>query len=136
MKLASYFVVTNTYLNVFTMLGIMGLIIGVAGLGLILIRNFEQRRSEFALMMATGFSISKIKYYILADQMIILIWGIITGTLSALFATLPVLQNTGKFSPDKVIMMILLIFFTGAIILLLSFKKVRKGNIISGLRRE
>ena len=60
-RLASFFVVTNTYLSVFTILGGIGMILGVAGLGLILIRNFNQRRRDFGLMLAQGFSVRSIR---------------------------------------------------------------------------
>ena len=135
-KLASFFVVTNTYLNVFTILGILGLILGVAGLGFILIRNYDQRKKEFALMMATGYSSSKLKLYILADQVIILVWGIITGTLSALFATLPSLRSSGAMSMGLVIIMVISIFTTGVVILFISVRRAGRTNLTILLRKN
>jgi putative ABC transport system permease protein len=135
-KLASFFVVTNTYLNVFTILGIFGLILGVTGLGFILIRNYNQRRKEFALMLATGYSSSRIKNYILTDQIIILIWGIITGTASALVATLPSLQSGDKISFKLLIIMVFSVFSTGIGILLISVRKVQRTNLVLQLRKD
>lgn len=135
-KLASFFVVTNTYLNVFTILGILGLILGVAGLGFILIRNYDQRKREFALMMATGYSSAQLKRYILVDQLIILVWGIFTGTLSALVATLPSLQSSGEISLNLVIIMIVSIFLTGISILFISVSRVSKTNLLLQLRKD
>jgi ABC-type antimicrobial peptide transport system permease subunit len=134
-KLSSFFVVTNTYLKVFTILGILGLILGVFGLSFMLIRNYERRKKEFALLLATGFNSSKIRSYILKDQIIILISGIITGTFPALIATLPSLKN-GLFSYWLVVGMVLAIFVSGAIILFLSVEKVKKTNLLSQLRKE
>ena len=135
-KLASFFVVTNTYLNVFTILGILGLILGVAGLGFILIRNYDQRKKEFALMMATGYSSSKLRHYILVDQVIILVWGIITGTLAALVATLPSLQSSGDMSFRLVIVMVISIFTSGIVILLISVRRAGRTNLIMQLRKN
>lgn len=135
-KLSSFFVVTNTYLNVFTILGIMGLILGVAGLGFMLIRNFEQRRKEFALMMATGYSSSQLKRFILTDQVIILIWGIVTGTFSAIVATLPSLQSSDEMSLKLVFIMIVLIFSAGMTILFISVEKVKRSNLLLQLRKD
>ena len=67
-RLASFFVVTNTYLSVFTILGGIGLILGVAGLGLILIRNFNQRQRDFGLMLAEGFSVRSIRKIIFGEH--------------------------------------------------------------------
>ena len=135
-KLASFFVVTNTYLNVFTILGILGLILGVAGLGFMLIRNYDQRKKEFALMMATGYSSSQLKRYILVDQVIILVWGIITGTVSALVATLPSLQSSGDISLNLLIIMIVSIFSVGILILFISVSRVGKTNLLLQLRND
>jgi len=135
-KLASFFVVTNTYLNVFTILGILGLILGVAGLGFMLIRNYDQRKKEFALMMATGYSSSQLKRYILVDQVIILVWGIITGTVSALVATLPSLQSSGDISLNLLIIMIVSIFSVGILILFISVSRVGKTNLLLQLRKD
>jgi ABC-type antimicrobial peptide transport system permease subunit len=135
-KLASFFVVTNTYLNVFTILGILGLILGVAGLGFMLIRNYEQRRREFALMMATGYSSLQLRRYILVDQVIILVWGIITGTLSALVATLPSMQGGGEMSLSPVIVMVASIFVTGMVILIVSVSRVSRTNLLIQLRKD
>ena len=135
-KLSSFFVVTNTYLNVFTILGILGLILGVAGLGFVLIRNYDQRKKEFALMMSTGYSTSQLKRYILVDQVIILVWGIITGTLSALVATLPSLQSSGEMSMNLVVIMVVSIFSAGIAILLISVKRVTRTNLLSNLRKD
>jgi ABC-type antimicrobial peptide transport system permease subunit len=135
-KLASFFVVTNTYLNVFTILGILGLILGVAGLGFILIRNYDQRKKEFALMMATGYSSLKLKRYIIVDQVIILVWGIITGTLSALVATLPSLRSSGDMSISLVFIMVVSIFSTGILILLISVRRVGRTNLYLQLRKD
>lgn len=135
-KLSSFFVVTNTYLNVFTILGILGLILGVAGLGFILIRNYNQRVREFALMMATGYTKSRLRMYIIADQIIILFWGIVTGTISALFSTLPSLQGSNKISLNLVFLMILSVFAAGFIVLIISVSKVGRSGLIKQLRKE
>jgi ABC-type antimicrobial peptide transport system permease subunit len=101
-----------------------------------LIRNFEQRRKEFALMMATGYSSSQLKRFILTDQVIILIWGIVTGTFSAIVATLPSLQSSDEMSLKLVFIMIALIFSAGMAILFISVEKVKRSNLLLQLRKD
>ena len=60
-RLASFYEVTNTYLSVFGVFGALGMITGIAGLGFVLLRNYNYRRREFALMLATGFNVKKIR---------------------------------------------------------------------------
>jgi ABC-type antimicrobial peptide transport system permease subunit len=93
-------------------------------------------KKEFALMMATGYSSSQLKRYILVDQVIILVWGIITGTLSALVATLPSLQSSGEISISLVIIMITSIFSAGIVVLLISVDRVSRTNLLLQLRKD
>ena len=135
-KLASFFVVTNTYLDVFTVLGAFGMVLGVVGLGFILIRNFNQRKREFALMMATGYTNRQIKSRILNDQVIILIWGVLTGTLSGLTATMQSLKSGSEIPWPIIAAMIILILTAGFLTIFFSVRTVRSTSLITQLRKE
>jgi hypothetical protein len=135
-KLASFLEVTNTYLNVFAILGAFGLVLGVAGLGFILLRNFNQRKREFALMAATGFSQKKIRDLILRDQIRILVWGILTGTLSGLIATIPSVLSGNEIPWVIILGMIILVAVSGLTALLVSIRNVRNSVLINELRKE
>ncbi|MBN2863437.1 MAG: hypothetical protein JXN62_09770, partial [Bacteroidales bacterium] len=135
-KLASFFQVTNTYLDIFTLFGALGMILGVAGLAFILIRNFNQRRSEFALMMATGYSPRQIRSFVLKDHILLLVWGTITGTLAGLAATIPSLAG-GSEMPWKILTaMVLAIIITGLSALYLSVRTVKSSSLLALLRKE
>ncbi len=135
-RLASFFVVTNTYLSVFTILGGIGMIFGVTGMGLILIRNFNSRRSDFYLMLAEGFSLKRIRKMIFDEHLVILIAGVVTGIVSALFATRPSLLSDAGFPWGTIAVMILLILATGIAALLVSVQSVKTDTLISGIRKE
>ena len=47
--------VQNTYLGTFQILGGLGLLLGSAGLGIIVLRNVLERRGELGLLLAVGF---------------------------------------------------------------------------------
>ena len=135
-KLASFFKVTNTYLDVFMVLGAFGIILGAAGLGFILLRNYNRRRQEFALMAAAGFSTGKIRRFLLKDQAIILIWGVLTGTLSAMAATLPSIKSGTDMPWILITVMILIIVLIGLTALFISVRQVRTATLVKGLRSE
>jgi ABC-type antimicrobial peptide transport system permease subunit len=135
-KLASFFVVTNTYLNVFTILGVLGLFLGVAGMGFTLLRNFNQRKGEFALMMATGYSPAQLRKFILGDQVIILIAGIVTGSISAIVATLPTLLEGNGIPVKLIIIMVAALFITGITVLFTAVGKIGSSNLLMQLRKE
>jgi ABC-type antimicrobial peptide transport system permease subunit len=135
-KLASFFRVTNTYIDVFMMLGALGLILGAAGLGLILIRNFNSRKREFALMTAAGYSARRIRKLLLKDHMIILIWGLITGMASALCASWPSVKSGSDLPWTLLLIMLTLTFAIGLFTMLLSVSQVNKEKLVEILRRE
>jgi len=135
-KLASFFSVTNTYLDVFTILGIFGIVLGVAGLGFVLLRNFNRRKNEFALMLASGFSLQKIRSIILRDNTIILVWGAGTGLLSALAATLPSLKSGNAMPWGSLALLITALVATGTIALFLALSNIKSRSLVTNLRIE
>jgi putative ABC transport system permease protein len=135
-RLASFFVVTNTYLSVFTILGGIGMILGVAGLGLILIRNFNQRKRDFGLMLAEGFCIKSIRKIIFKEHTRILMAGVITGVVSALVATGPSIMNGTELPWKTVVFMILLVMITGLIALIFSIRSINYDTLINRIRKE
>jgi putative ABC transport system permease protein len=135
-KLASFFEVSNTYLDVFTVLGAFGMILGVAGMGFVLIRNFNHRKREFSLMLATGYSVKKIRRLLLNDQIIILLWGILTGSVSGLISTLPSLRSGSEIPWGLIAGMIICITAVGLGALFLAVKMVKDRSLAAQLRRE
>ncbi|MBN1107523.1 MAG: FtsX-like permease family protein [Bacteroidales bacterium] len=135
-RLKSFLEVTNTYLDVFMILGVFGMVLGAAGLGFVLLRSYNSRKREFALMAATGFSQSSIRRHIMKDQVLIVIWGIISGTLSGLIATLPSLMSGTDIHWLTIILMALLIAATGITAISLSLRSLRRESLISQLRNE
>jgi ABC-type antimicrobial peptide transport system permease subunit len=135
-RLASFFVVTNTYLSVFTVLGGIGMILGVAGLGLILIRNFNQRKRDFGLLLAEGFSLKSIRLIVFEEHVKILLAGFFTGIISSLVATRPSVMNNSDLPWKTITVMILLILITGLTALIASVKSIKKDSLIKRIRKE
>jgi len=135
-RLASFHKVTNTYLSVFGIFGAMGMIIGIAGLGFVLLRNYNQRKKEFALMLATGFRIKKIRQMILSEQVLILLAGVSSGIVSAFLATSSSVTNSRDIPWLFIIMMVVAILITGFIALFLSVRSITKNSLITNLKAE
>jgi len=108
----------------------------VAGLGFILIRNFDQRKREFGLMMATGFSVKTIRMMILRDHSRILVAGTITGVISAILATWPSIAGNASVPWLTIGSMILLILLTGLAALAISVRSVKKDDLTARIRNE
>lgn len=135
-RLASFFEVTNTYLSVFTILGSFGILIGVIGLGFILLRNYEERKKEYALLMATGFSIKRIRKIIFSEQSLILFAGLIIGIISAVLATLPSVRSGADVPWIFLLLVSISVIAAGLTALLIAIKNIKGESIISALRKE
>lgn len=135
-RLESFFEVTKTYLSVFAVLGALGMIIGVAGLGFVLIRNYNQRKMEFSLMLAVGFSLEKIRRMILSEQLQIMLAGISTGLASGLIATIPSLRNYSDIPFILMLVMIAAMLAAGIAALFLALRPITGSSLIAGLRKE
>jgi putative ABC transport system permease protein len=135
-RLSSFFEVTNTYLSVFTILGAFGMILGVAGLGFILLRNYNHRKREFALMIASGYSIRRLRRIVFREQLQVLFAGIFTGVVSALIATNPSIKNGSEIPWVFLLLMILAVFLTGFVTLFISVRAIENDSLIASLRKE
>ena len=98
-RLADFLAVQNTYLSTFQMLGGLGLLVGTFGLAAVMMRNVIERRAEIALLRSLGFRWFRIVWLVLAENTLLLFWGILTGTAAALIAMLPHLLSTGADIP-------------------------------------
>ncbi len=135
-RLASFYQVTNTYLSVFGVFGVLGMITGIAGLGFVLLRNYNYRRREFALMLASGFKMGSIRKTIFSEQLAILIAGIVAGVLPAAIATLPSLKNNAGVPWLYLGTMIAVIFLTGLAALIISLRSVTGSSLTASLKKE
>lgn len=88
-KLAGFLAVQNTYLSTFQSLGALGLLLGTAGLAVVQLRSVIERRGEFALMRASGFSTSRLLKMVMLENTVLLLGGLFVGTVAAGIALIP-----------------------------------------------
>jgi len=82
--------VANTYLSAFQVLGALGLLLGVVGLTVVLLRNLLERRSELALLSALGLSPRRRLRLLLTESMVALNAGAGAGLAAGIIAGAPV----------------------------------------------
>ena len=88
-RLAEFQAVENTYLGIFQALGGLGLLLGSAGLGIVVLRSVMERRGELALMQALGFERRALRRLVLSEHWLLIALGLLIGTGAALVAVLP-----------------------------------------------
>lgn len=87
--LEQFMSVQNTYLSAFQSLGGLGLLLGTAGLGAVMLRNIARRRAELALLRCLGFAPGRLSRMVLWEQTWLLGLGLGLGIVAAMASTLP-----------------------------------------------
>jgi putative ABC transport system permease protein len=136
-RLAAYNAVQNTYLNTFQILGGLGLLLGSAGLGVVVLRNVLERRSELAVLMAVGFRKRSLRQLVLVEHALLLIVGLVCGVLSALLAILPVLISPRGDLPYRSLALTLgAVLLSGLVWTWIATRVALRGEILKALRNE
>jgi putative ABC transport system permease protein len=94
-RLASFHRVENTYISTFQTLGALGLLLGTFGLATVLLRNVLERRKEMALLRAIGYNANHFALMVIAENLLLLICGLFTGTVCAMLAIAPAFLARG-----------------------------------------
>ncbi len=98
-RLADFNAVENTYLSIFQVLGGLGMLLGSAGLGIVVARNVLERRREFGLLEAVGFTPSRLSRLVLTEHQWLLAGALGIGAASALLSVWPQLMKSGAGFP-------------------------------------
>lgn len=136
-RLAEFQAVENTYISIFQVLGGLGLILGSAGLGIVLARHIVERRREFALMEAVGFTPARLRLLVWLEARWLVLGAVGLGTLTAALAVLPALGREGDATPWGLLLAILVGML--AVCLLSGWLAARlalRGSRIEALRTE
>ncbi len=136
-RLAAFNAVQNTYLSTFQVLGGLGLLLGSAGLGIVVLRNVLERRGELALLIAVGFRRGRVQKLVLAEHAALLGLGLIIGVVSALVAILPsLLSPRGELPVMSLSLTLGGVLLFGLISTWLATRVAVRGNLLEGLRNE
>jgi ABC-type antimicrobial peptide transport system permease subunit len=136
-KLAQFYSVENTYLTVFMMLGGLGIIIGTIGLGIVLLRNLEDRKQEIAIYQAIGFHPILIHKLIFAENLFILLTGMGIGLIAAFTGILPSFFSPAfQFPTAFVLVLIFLVLLNGLAWIYFPLRYALRKNLVVALRKE
>ena len=136
-RLAQLNAVQNTYLSTFQVLGGLGLLLGSAGLGVVLLRNVLERRSEFALLLAVGFDKGLVRRQVLTEHIALLLLGLAAGLVAALVSVFPALLAPGASLPLRSLGLTLGgVLVTGLAWTWLAARAAMRGRLLDALRNE
>jgi len=134
--LRDFLQVENTYLAIFLVLGGLGLVLGSAGAGMVLLFNVLDRRAELAMMQAVGFSKAAIRKLLLAEHLGLFAAGLLAGGCSALLAVLPSLKAADAQTTAMGLLLPAVILASGFVWVTLAGRWALKRNLLDSLRNE
>ena len=136
-RLNAFNAVQNTYLSTFEILGGLGLLLGSAGLGVVVLRNVQERRGELALMLAVGFRRRALQTLVLSEHGALLGLGLAVGILAAAIAVLPALLSAGSQIPYLTLALTLgAVLLNGLVWTWLATCFALRGRLLDALRNE
>ena len=136
-RLANFHRVENTYLSTFQMLGGLGLLLGTLGMAAVLLRNVLERRRELALLRSVGYNSSHFTLMVVAENLLLLVCGLVTGTVCALLAIAPVFFARGGTLPHVSLGLLLLaVLVSGLTASLVATWAALRSPLLPALRAE
>jgi len=136
-RLDQFNAVQNTYLGTFQILGGLGLLLGSAGLGVVVLRNVLERRAELGLLLAVGFRKRAVQWLVLAEHGVLLGLGLVLGIIAAVVAVLPALFSPARQLPYASLALTLgAVFLNGLVWTWAATRVALRGNLLSALRNE
>jgi ABC-type antimicrobial peptide transport system permease subunit len=136
-RLLSFYTVENTYLNIFLMLGALGLLIGTLGLGILIFRITFEQIPEYALLLSLGFSRSIIQRMVMREKLFLMIVSVFIGLIPGVLSGLPTLISSLYASLWIWIPAIsVLVILSGAVFSFIAIRMAFKQNLVKALRNE
>ena len=136
-RLANFHRVENTYLSTFQMLGGLGLLLGTLGMAAVLLRNVLERRRELALLRAVGYNSGHFTLMVVAENVLLLLCGLLTGCFCAFLAIAPVFVSRQAQLPGAMLGVLLVaVLLSGLTASIIATWAALRAPLLPALRAE
>ena len=136
-RLAEFNAVQNSYLSMFQILGAFGVLIGIVGLGVVVLRNVLERRSELGLMRALGWSRSALIRSVVSEHACLLLLGCTVGIVAAAVGVIPSLTSPATGFPFLFVLITMAgIFLNGLLWTVIATRLSVSGSFLDALKEE
>ncbi|MFO0938750.1 MAG: ABC transporter permease [Gemmataceae bacterium] len=135
-KIISYQAVIGAYLTLFQLLGGFGLLLGIAGLAIVLIRGVWERSGEFALLQSVGFTPSQLMKLVLIENILLLVQGLAVGIIAAVISVFPHHLDGGTIPWLRLTVLLGSVLLAGVITAAIATRFAVRQPVIPSLRAE
>lgn len=136
-RLLNFYTIENTYLNIFLMLGALGLLIGTVGLGILIFRITFEQIPEYALLLSLGYPKRTIQRMVMREKLFLMVVSVVIGIVPSVLAALPSLlsalyANLWIWLPVISVLVIL----SGMLFSFIAIRMAFKENLVQALRND
>lgn len=135
-RLNRFNAVQNTYIGTFQVLGGLGLLLGSAGLGIVVLRNVHERRAELAVLRAVGFDLPTLRSLILREHTSLILLGLGLGCAAAALAVAPLLTNGSGLPWATLLPTLAAVALNSVAFTWLATRRACRGIVVEALRGE
>ncbi len=136
-RLSQFTEVVNTYLTIFSALGGLGLLLGSVGVGIVVMRNVLERRSELAILRAVGFRQGPLRRMVLVEHWILVAAALVVGGVTAMVAIIPAMRSSGGSLPiGRILGLLAVVALNGCLWAYVASFLAFRGRLLSSLRSE
>ena len=135
-RLAAFQTIQNTYLAIFQLLGGLGMLLGTAGLGVVVLRNALERRSEFAVAHALGYTDRDVRRMIWTEHATLLGMGLAAGVMAAAVAMIPTWSDGRALPTGSSALLVVTLGASGAFWVWAASRAALRGAVLDRLRDE
>lgn len=136
-RLQTFLAVQNTYLSIFLVLGGLGVLIGTAGLAIVVSRNAAERIREFAILRAVGFSRTQVRTMLIWEHLFLAAAGLLCALAGTAAGMLPPLIRGGSQIPWTSTGIILALLTVAALFWVVhAAVRNTRGELLVDLRHE
>jgi len=135
-RVAAFQAVIGAYLSTFQLLGGLGLLMGVLGLAVVVLRGVWERIGELALLRAVGYRTRQLQLLILVENALVLLLGLVVGVAAALISVAPHVISGADIPWLRLGAILTIVFVVGLGVASGSAVGILRVPVIPALRRE
>jgi ABC-type antimicrobial peptide transport system permease subunit len=135
-RVAAYQQVIGAYLSTFQLLGGLGLLLGVLGLAVVVLRGVWERLGELALLRAMGYRTRELQLLVLAENALLLVAGLGIGVVAALISVAPHVAEGAAVPWGRLAAILALVLVVGLGVAFAATAGILRVPLIPALRRE
>ncbi|MEJ5275150.1 MAG: FtsX-like permease family protein [Thermogemmata sp.] len=128
--------IIGAYLTTFQVLGTLGLLLGIGGQGIVILRNLWERIGEFALLRAMGYRWTHLRWLIFLEHAFLLASGVLLGTVAASLAVMPQLWASGTIPWTNLAILLFGIVTCGFAVAYWGSRSVLRLPLLTALRNK